>query len=391
MASSELSTILDRGWEALPVIRQALSVITTNQFDSDFAADLGNRLLRLATDFERSGHPLPARQTLSLSEAFSELGWQSPVPTSELAEALRTVVSQWEDLLVELDAVGRIAGILPIDSTMSLDSMTARRRLSRCAAESTSKILSDVTPESLSALQHCGDSLLDASSSLLARVRRDDASPYAAPVSRIHHLAGALWERLRDFTSSFHSAHGSSSELTATSEENESEPMATEPQTAQFHVYAEATTSESDECDHDEIGIDPAAKSICRPPKVLVIDESPFFRMLLKSAIESVRHAASTLSSLDEAEALLNESEASDIVIWGGIESLAQTDCLTEWRQRRDQSRRPTLIGLTNCNNDSGESPAEFDHIVQRSQVVELLKIVRDKFGDESQAIKRIA
>ena len=68
-----------------------------------------------------------------------------------------------------------------------------------------------------------------------------------------------------------------------------------------------------------------------------------------------------------------------------------QADCLTEWLLRRDDSRKPMLIGLVNGSEQSGETPPEFDHLVPRAQLTELLSIVRGKLGDATQAIKRSA
>ena len=243
-----------------------------------------------------------------------------------------------------------------------------------------------ICKNSLSELHRCGDALFAASESLLERVQRDDSSPYAAPVSRIHHLATTLRERLIEIVPSTVPTIGLVAGLIAEPNRIESDSVA----------IGEDTINTSDPLEvpvHIVLAefANPEVSPTHRPPRVLVIDESPFIRMLLSSAIETAGHATLSLASLEEAETQLNDSQASDIVIWGGSDSPTLTDCLTEWILRRDDSRRPMLIGLVDGTQRPDEVSAEFDHVVCRAHLQELLNVIRDKLGDQAPTMKKTA
>ena len=249
-----------------------------------------------------------------------------------------------------------------------------------------------ICANSFSELHRCGDALFTASESLLDRVRRDDASPYAVSVSRIHHLAATLREQLTEFVSGLSPANGLVNELSAIPSMNACELVAIgDSITDVANLLDEPVHFSLAEIATEPDPADPASSPAIRPPRVLVIDESSFIRMLLNSAIETVGHATLSLGSLKEAESQLNDSQASDIVIWGGVDSPTLTDCLTDWIRRRDDSRRPMLIGLVDGMQRLDEVSAEFNHVVCRAHLQELLSVIRDKLGDRAPAMKKTA
>jgi len=400
MTSKELATMVDRGWALLALARRVLSMLRDAPPVPASAGDLGRFLFPLATGFESCGQPIPARFIQSLAEAFTELGQQNLAPSDQVLDLLRTATSQLGDLLVELDATGQVTTSVSIDTMVHLEATAARQRMIQQATILSERELPVIEPNPLFDLHRCGDALFAASESLLNRVQRDDTSPYSAPVSRIHHLASTLRERLIEFTPSLVAANIPAVEPTPVQKPTDVQSLieselatiddniidGTDLLEERTHVALAEVASECDVTDSQ-----PARLPTSRPPRVLVIDESPFFRMLLGTAIESAGHATLTLASLDEAEAPLNESQASDIVIWGGIDSSPLTDCLTEWILRRDDSRRPMLIGLVNGMEQSGGMAPEFNHVVLRAHLPELLGIIRDKSGDVTHALKKSA
>ena len=233
-----------------------------------------------------------------------------------------------------------------------------------------------ICTNSLAELHRCGDALFAASESLLDRVQRDDSSPYAASVSRIHHLAATLRERLIEVEPGTSPSKDLVAGLIAEQNRIDSEPIIIDEDT----VNSSALLDVPIHIALAEIA-DPAVSPTQRPPRVLVIDESPFIRMLLSLAIETAGYAALTLASLEEAEDQLNDSQGSDIVIWGGVASATQTDCLTEWLLRRDDSRRPMLIGLVNGKQSLDDQSVQFDQITCRTHLPELLSVIRNKLG----------
>lgn len=393
MASEELTTMVDRGWAVLPLARQALSTLKDDPTVSASAGDLGRRLFRLAAGFKSCGEPIPGRLVLGLAEAFTELSHQNLTHSEQTFDVLQTAISELGDLLVELDATGQITIPEPIDTMALLEATVAHQRTTQPAMIDIQCAVLGVRPDPLTDLHRCGDALFSASESLLNRIQRDDASPYWAPVSRIHHLASTLRERLGDYTPRMLAANLLATEPTASLNLDADEPVNNEDTIRDADLIEDRTHLALVEVatEREMADSQPAWLPTGHSPKVLVIDESPFFRMLLGTAIASAGHAALTLASLDESEAPLNESQASDIVIWGGIDSSALTDCLTDWILRRDDSRRPMLIGLVNGSEQSGETPTEFDHLVPRAHLPELLRIIRDKLGDATQAMKKTA
>ncbi len=399
MTSEKLAVIVDRGWAVLPLARQVLSTLKDTPLVSAPAGDLGRRLFPLATGFERCGQPIPARLVRGLAEAFTELSLQSLALTGPLFDLLQTAINDLGNLLVELDATGQITIPEPVDTMALLAATVAGQRVSQPVAVLTGRASSVARPDLdlWSDLNRCRDALCSASESLLNRVQRDDCSPYSAPVSRIHHLASTLRERLIEITPSVTAATVLEAEPTVEKHPTESESVKVADNIIDeddlnaelIEERAPITLAEiASEC---EVTDSQPARLPNRPPRVLVIDESPFCRMLLGTAIESAGHATLTLASLDEAEAPLNESQASDIVIWGGVHSSALTDCLTEWILRRDDSRRPLLIGLVNGVEPPGETAPEFNHVVLRAHLPELLSILRDRLGDATHAMKKSA
>lgn len=238
----------------------------------------------------------------------------------------------------------------------------------------------------LSELHRCGNALVSASQSLLDRVCCDDASPYAAPVSRIHHLATTLCNQLIEIAPDTSHTSTFSAELIKKPTWGEGDRCVMGNETinnaSRVEIPLPIVMADIDDIE---------ASQTHRPARVLVIDESPFIRMLLNSAIESAGYPTLTIAGLDDAGDQLNDSQASDIVIWGGVASAAQTDCLTEWMLRREDSKRPMLIGLVDGTQKQRDMSAEFDHIICRSHLQELMEIIRNRCGHGDGLTKKTA
>ena len=403
MASEVLEAIIDRSWTMLPMARQVVSALKHDPSASVSAGDLGRRLFPLAAGFKSCGQPILGRIVLGLAGACTELSLQNLTRSDQTFDLLQTALNEFGDLLVELDATGQITILEPTETISLLEAMVSHVRTAAPETILSEPASPDVQPDPLTELHRCGDALVWASESLLNRVQRDEASPYSTPVSRIHHLASTLRERLAEITPSLPAANTRAFEPTANVLGDDGHLVPRESQVIECLTTVEcATASESAEkqccarvdleehcfsADSEAV----ARGSIRRSPRVLVIDESPFFRMLLGTAVESSGQTALVLPSLNEAEASLNECQASDIVIWGGVGSSTETECLTDWIVRRDGSRRPMLIGLVNGTQNLGDVRPEFDHLVPRTHLTELLGIIRGKLGDATHAIKKIA
>ena len=296
-------------------------------------------------------------------------------------------------------------------------------------------------------IMQSGDRIFLASESLLKRLHSDDVSPYMAPVSRIHHLAETLRGQLlqlsgqtpngTDFTSVTRSVSEgnkgqrlmSSPSLTLRVSKvsaigqmpagrTQREPFATEDQTEDLAVERcdhldTPVNAEADITELFPLTLDrfPSASSATQPsvrptrggmnapeipflqrlPQVIVVDESPFFRMLLSSAIEAAGHQSRSIDSRGIDEALSSEASgtdftateftAGDIVVWSGANSPEHTTRLLDWAQARDADSTPTLIRLLDGPHESESPSPAFHRTLLRNQIPELLRAIDDQLG----------
>jgi hypothetical protein len=222
-------------------------------------------------------------------------------------------------------------------------------------------------PEGLAAIS---EELVLASESLLQRVTHDGEFPYTAAVSRIHHLGTAL----RD--------------LVTAPLSHQTEPPV--PSVVVKPVELEAATSEPVEVLVDECAAAPEVLEVpdlidepveMQARHVLVIDDSPFFRMLLTTAIEACGYPVSAVANLVEVQAEL----APDVVVC----SVGELTGTQEWLGYAIPAGRTSLIVL--ANDVSEQQPSTSILQVRRTDLSSLLGLIRQKLGPALVAVKLIA
>ena len=417
MSNDNLAACVDRGWEALTLARLLVSELAFDGSCPAQAVTLGQRLAELTTGFERCNQPPAVRLVSGLAEAFTELGRSKLVPSEAVLDVIQAVIQEFGDMLVELDTTGQPANSEPGRATVRLEAEAARQKTSRLNEEDSpvaplridsppSVIESLANVSSMYDIMQSGERIFLASESLLKRLHSDDVSPYMAPVSRIHHLAETLRWQLLQLTEQT-PAGRTQREQFAT--ENQANNQAVErcdhfntqanaaaditelfPLTLDRFLSASSAIPQSVRPTRGGMNA-PEIPFLQRLPQVVVVDESPFFRMLLRSAIEAAGHQSRAIDRIEIDEALFNETSdrnftateftAEDIVVWSGTNSPERTARLIDWVQARDSDSTPTLIRLLDGPHESETPSPAFHRTLLRNQIPELLSAIGDKLG----------
>lgn len=419
MSNDNLAAWVDRGWEALTLARFLVSELAFDTSCPARTTSLGERLTELAGGFDHCNQPPAVRLASGLAEAFTEVGRSNLVPSESVLDVIERAIQEFGDMLVELDATGQAASSEPSRITVRLEAEAARQRRLREETGATTTPLR--ANNSLSATEfpatitmmrdamQSGERIFLASESLWKRLQFDNSSPYMTSVSRIHHLAETLRGQL------FQIARQTHAELTEVDQHATDQPSLDEALESCDHLDAPIEV-ESDITELFPLTLDrfqsassasqssvrltrndnsaPAIPFLERQPQVVVVDESPFFRMLLRSAIEAAGHQSRAIDRIEIDDALWNETSdanftateftAEDIVVWSGANSPEQTARLIDWAQARDSDSTPTLIRLLDGPHAAEPSSPAFHRTLLRNQIPELLSAIDDKLGPNS-------
>ena len=416
MSNDNLATWVDHGWEALTLARFLVSELAFDTSCPARATSLGERLTELAGGFDRSNQTSAVRLVSGLAEAFTEFGRSDLVPSESVLDVIEGAIQEFGDMLVELDATGQAASSEPSRATVRLEAEAARQRSLRQEVGATTTPLRADNP--LSAIEfpvtittmrdalQSGERIFLASESLWKRLQSDNSSPYMTSVSGIHHLAETLRGQLLQIVDPTHAEQTEVDQHAAvqpafdealergdhldTPIKAESDITELFPLTLdRFPSASSASQSSVRPTRNDSIA--PAIPFLQRQPQVVVVDESPFFRMLLRSAIEAAGHQSRVLDRIEIDDAFWNETSdasftateftAEDIVVWSGANSPERTARLVDWAQARDSDSTPTLIRLLDGPHPSEPPSPAFHRTLLRNQIPELLSAIEDKLG----------
>lgn len=298
----DLLSMLDFGWECS---RRAWKLFAQDQetpIDLEGVGLIGRDFDQLAYDLRRLGYAKPARMAFSTAFVLNGLSNQSIEFDQELAEKTSQIVSVLAEMLLELEATSHITAeeptaivedlqlrwglVLHVDDHSQSPFSGPHFRRSASDAKPIVQV-----PEGLAAIS---EELVLASETLLHRVTHDGDFPYTAALSRIHHLGTAL----RELVTAPISQQAEPVPSVVVSPKEVLEVEAPEP----VEVVIEECTSAPELLEVPDL-IDVPVEMQAR--HVLVIDESPFFRMLLTTAIEACGYPVSAVASLVEVQAEL--------------------------------------------------------------------------------------
>ena len=416
MSNDNLATWVDHGWEALTLARFLVSELAFDTSCPARATSLGERLTELAGGFDRSNQTSAVRLVSGLAEAFTEFGRSDLVPSESVLDVIEGAIQEFGDMLVELDATGQATSSEPSRATVRLETEAARQRSLRQEVGATptplradnplSGIEFPVTITTMRDALQSGERIFLASESLWKRLQSDNSSPYMTSVSGIHHLAETLRGQLLQIVDPTHAEQTEVDQhatvqpafdealergdhldtpIKAESDITELFPLTLD----RFPSASSAAQSSVRPTRNDSIA--PAIPFLQRQPQVVVVDESPFFRMLLRSAIEAAGHQSRVLDRIEIDDAFWNETSdasftateftAEDIVVWSGANSPERTARLVDWAQARDSDSTPTLIRLLDGPHPSEPPSPAFHRTLLRNQIPELLSAIDDKLG----------
>ncbi len=421
MSNDNLATWVDHGWEALTLARLLVSELAFDTSCSVRATPLGQRLTELAAGFDRCNQPSAVRLASGLAEAFTEFGRSNLVPSESVLDVIERATQEFGDMLVELDATGQAASSEPSRATVRLEAEAARQRSLRQEQDSPrTSVRIDHSPpttkfpDTITTMRDAiqtGERIFLASESLWKRLQSDNVSPYMTSVSRIHHLAETLRGQLLQIVDPTHA------EQTEDDQHAAVQPAAVQPafdvalergDHLDTPIEVEADITELfpltlDRCQSAASAeqssvrpkrnnhVAPAIPFLGRQPQVVVVDESPFFRMLLRSAIEAAGHQSRVLNDIEmdgafwietsDASFIATEFTAEDIVVWSGVNSPERTARFVDWAQTRDSDSTPTLIRLLDGPHAAEPPSPAFHRTLLRNQIPELLSAIDDKLG----------
>lgn len=362
MIKTTLSDILDKAWETLPHARRLLSNFETGSFSPSQFIELGQRLFAVGSGFERLGQSIPARLSSGMGEAFTELGYQNLVPVPPLIELLQTAMNRWADLLVELDATGELNAPEPTDTLIRLQA-SSPKRFQSMASDCSSSLQEAETRQQ--EIERYSEALVAATSSLLDRIHKDDNSPYAASVSRISHLAESLRDHLLD--SGFReSALGTNSVRTRDSFEQKTGTNRFLPASTTCSPISLPSLNRADET----VGPAEIVKlETERRACVYLVDESPFFRMLLTSAIITAGFSIETAGTFDALKGSLENASSDDVIVYGITSSNLCCQQFSKFLGETTSSNRPVIFALVDQESEGAEISSQSGRIFEQAFV----------------------
>lgn len=371
MVHGALSTMIDLGWELLPIVRGALAEAGGTFCQTPSWADAGRRLIVLAEGLAACGQSTPARMLQNLAAVFVELAQPGSRLGGPVKELIQTALHHFGDLLVELDATGQATLAEPVELLNQLEATTARLRMDRLAQDRSFEAATADEVDSVLELRRCSESLVETSDSLLNRMQRDGDSPYMPTVSRIHFLA----KTQRDLLANLHPRLAVATSLVETMPASGELPAAESPLADEGLPECGPSAFRAGEFRSGN-GDDVAVSSPGRAPRVLIVDQSSFMRMLFRSAIESSGFATETAVNLDEAMRMARPDQPCGVVVWNADCNHCETVRLTEWLRCQTFATRPALIAVIDKGLTEGDFSPEYDWVVNRDDVAGLLNII---------------
>ncbi len=381
----DLISVLNLGWETA---RRAWRLLAPDvEFTVDSVGTSGRDMDQVAYDLRRLGYGKPARLAFSVAFILNGLASRTIEDDRDLAEKASQIVSILAEMLLELEATSQVTAQEPADIVELLQSRWglvlwtedhAAPGLPRphFRVESPLKQAAD---EVLTGVAEISDALILASESLLHRAESDGDFPYLPSLSRIHHLGMLIRDRLAAHLPvktamvsgavENHTQCVSQPEMIEVLPENES----SEPGVR----LVETTTTEPFTA--TSLGVQAFANRI---PNVLIIDESPFFRMLLTSAIESAGYETQVVGSILEARQ--SDGAANWDLILCSANQIAGDDAKFDWLQSSSAGAILLESNLTSSNSQ------EDGHVqrVPRADIAGLLAVVKSMLGPGTRDIR---
>ena len=365
MSSDELLSILELGWQSSREAWQLLAPNDDSEFTTIGASQTGRSMGQLADDLRRIGYATPARLAFSAAFVLNSLASGTITFEPGIAEKTSQIVTVLAEMLLELEAAKEITIQEPVEvieelkSKWGLEFDAEQPELTPVELQAPEmEVITSTQDDGLAAVS---EELVQASGSLLERVIHEGVFPHTAALGRIHHLATLVRDHVITEPQTFRAV-----EISGYSEEllpKLAIPSMSIPQGDRPLQLVESL-------DQPQIEVEMPGQG----PGVLILDRSPFIRMLLTTMIESAGYVA--MASGDGLEALESEHLRPWNVVICGIDDLSDSS-------RELVSSRVASWGASVVTFDEGESEAiAFEqHQLKRSDLEGLLSLIKAKLG----------
>ncbi len=405
----DLFSVLKLGWESSRRAWRLLAPGQETTFTPESVGSTGRDLDQLAYDLRRLGHGKPARMAFSIAFILNGLAAQSIQFDRDLADKASQIIGILAEMLLELESNTHVSTNEPVEIVEEL------RERCGLVAYADDQIISQPprphfgrsdSPKSpddhdRNATFAISEQLVDASQSLLNRVIKEGQFPYVSTLSRIHHLGTTLRDQLAPQTLLIPNGERNTTSVMVPPSNIAGQVNATTIQSVENDFSSQQPIpspedpsewdSEIDEIERD-LPLISASKERedfgNRPPLVFIIDDSPFFRMLLTSAIKSDGYAPHVVANIDEAKAIAHEDRW-DLLICGSA-LIEQQDHQGEWLRQRIGAIGGPVITLVNIVADQSPS-SEQVHQVRRTDLSSLLSLIRNILGPVADRIRMSA
>lgn len=232
------------------------------------------------------------------------------------------------------------------------------------------------------------EELVHASESLLDRIVRDGDFPYMSTFSRIHHLGTTLRDCIDALPGSIRRPDPETDFEASGTATRSSMPIAGLcPPDNPIVVENEVDAAQRSTDLHPRETAVVSEHFGTSVPKVLIVDESPFFRLMLISAMEAFGYSTRAVTNLAEMQSTC-DSETWNLVIRGSDERIPESH--RDWMRGRLAEWNAPLVSLINDWRDPEEGVANH-YQFRRTNISAALALIHAKLGPVPLSLRRIA
>lgn len=397
----DLFSVLKLGWESSRRAWRLLAPGQETTFTPESVGSTGRDLDQLAYDLRRLGHGKPARMAFSIAFILNGLAAKSIQYDRDLADKASQIIGILAEMLLELESNTHVSTNEPVEIVEELrtrvglvsyadDDINSQPPRPHFGRSDTPNSPDD---HDRKAAFDISEQLVDASETLLNRVIREGKFPYVSTLSRIHHLGTTLRDQLAPQTLLIPNAVTESGSDFARHTVPTAIPPVENDNTSERSSPPAYDESEW-EIDEKELEL-PSISKATEPanilqgrPHVFIIDDSPFFRMLLTSAIEADGYTSHVVASIEEAKAIAHPSPWNLLIC--GTAHVELKDQQGEWLRQRISEAGCPVVTLANVVADQQPMNQQF-HQVRRTDLSSLLSLIRNILGPVGDRVRMSA
>jgi len=383
----DLISVLNLGWETA---RRAWRLLAPGaEFSVEPFGASGRDMDQVAYDLRRLGHGKPARMAFSVAFVLNGLAGGTIEFDRDLAEKTSQIVSILAEMLLELEATSQITAQEPAEIVELLQTRWGLVIWTEDHAQTTMprphfrvEVPSrQVVDGVFAGVVAMSQALVTASESLLHRTENDRDFPYASSLSHIHHLGLSIRDQITGQMTVDPSEASMASVMSISSGSSRIETAMMDALPIDVVSNVGVSLVDANSAGAAVVLSRRRQRQGDRPPLVLIVDESPFFRMLLTSAIESAGYEPKVFGSiLDTRRA--EDAQEWDLVICSAGEAVGDDNL--NWLQSRDTE----VILLESTSAEIVRHEFGQMHHIRRTDIAGLMALVKSMLGPVNQDIR---